>query len=256
MPVSKRTRFEVFKRDKFTCQYCGQKAPEIVLHLDHVEPSSLGGGNEIINLVTSCKECNQGKSNVRLSDDSAIEKQRHQAELLQERREQLEMVLEWQRGLIDIEGEQVESVGQFFSECVPGYSLNETGIASIRRLLSRFSITEVLEAIRISAAHYLEYDSNGNLTQPSVEAAIAKIGGICTVRRRELVSPGSKDLYYVRGILRQRLDYVNESMVLPLLREALDAGIGSEDLKELAATASSWTRFRDTVRDWTAGEEA
>jgi len=33
--VPKSVRFEVFKRDSFTCKYCGAKAPEAVLHVDH-----------------------------------------------------------------------------------------------------------------------------------------------------------------------------------------------------------------------------
>jgi 5-methylcytosine-specific restriction endonuclease McrA len=41
--MTKRTRFEVFKRDKFACQYCGRKAPEVLLRVDHIEPHSKGG---------------------------------------------------------------------------------------------------------------------------------------------------------------------------------------------------------------------
>lgn len=36
--LSKKTRFEVFKRDSFTCQYCGRSAPEVVLQVDHIKP--------------------------------------------------------------------------------------------------------------------------------------------------------------------------------------------------------------------------
>lgn len=62
--VSTRTRFEVFKRDRFTCQYCGQTPPAIILHCDHILALSNGGGSEMDNLVTSCASCNLGKSNV------------------------------------------------------------------------------------------------------------------------------------------------------------------------------------------------
>jgi len=55
------TRFEVFKRDQFKCQYCGRCAPEIVLEIDHVDPHSKGGSDEILNLITSCRDCNSGK---------------------------------------------------------------------------------------------------------------------------------------------------------------------------------------------------
>jgi hypothetical protein len=59
--VSSKLRFEVFKRDGFTCQYCGRKTPAVVLELDHIDPKSKGGGNEETNLITSCFDCNRGK---------------------------------------------------------------------------------------------------------------------------------------------------------------------------------------------------
>jgi hypothetical protein len=54
-------RFEIFRRDNFTCQYCGRKAPEVRLQVDHIVAWSRGGSNDISNLVTSCVECNIGK---------------------------------------------------------------------------------------------------------------------------------------------------------------------------------------------------
>lgn len=55
-------RFEIFKRDCFTCQYCGAKPPGVLLHVDHILPIAKGGGNESSNLVTACQDCNQGKA--------------------------------------------------------------------------------------------------------------------------------------------------------------------------------------------------
>lgn len=55
-------RFAVFKRDSFTCQYCGRRAPEFPLHVDHVVPWASGGRTELSNLRTACSECNLGKS--------------------------------------------------------------------------------------------------------------------------------------------------------------------------------------------------
>ena len=59
--LGKSVRFDVFKRDHFTCQYCGAQPPSIVLVVDHIHPVSKGGTNEIENLTTACEPCNQGK---------------------------------------------------------------------------------------------------------------------------------------------------------------------------------------------------
>jgi hypothetical protein len=55
-------RFEVLRRDNFTCRYCGRKAPSVRLQVDHVVPWSAGGSDELSNLVAACIECNIGKS--------------------------------------------------------------------------------------------------------------------------------------------------------------------------------------------------
>lgn len=64
MAVSKRLRFEVFRRDNHTCRYCGESAPNVKLTVDHVVPVSLGGSDEPGNLVAACGDCNSGKTSV------------------------------------------------------------------------------------------------------------------------------------------------------------------------------------------------
>jgi 5-methylcytosine-specific restriction endonuclease McrA len=55
-------RFQILHRDNFTCVYCGRKAPNVILHVDHVVPKSKSGKSTADNLVTACLECNIGKS--------------------------------------------------------------------------------------------------------------------------------------------------------------------------------------------------
>ena len=61
MAVSKTTRFQVLKRDGHACQYCGAKAPDAKLTVDHVIPVALGGSDKPDNLVAACRDCNAGK---------------------------------------------------------------------------------------------------------------------------------------------------------------------------------------------------
>ena len=55
------SRINIFARDKFTCQYCGQKPHRSQLNLDHVVPRSLGGRTTWENVVCSCVDCNRRK---------------------------------------------------------------------------------------------------------------------------------------------------------------------------------------------------
>ncbi len=55
-------RFDVFRRDHFTCVYCGGQSPQVVLECDHVVAVAKGGTDTMDNLVTACYDCNRGKS--------------------------------------------------------------------------------------------------------------------------------------------------------------------------------------------------
>ena len=57
------TRFHVFLRDRFSCQYCGRVLPAAALTFEHVIPRSRGGLTTWGNIVTACVPCNTGKGN-------------------------------------------------------------------------------------------------------------------------------------------------------------------------------------------------
>ncbi|HUI17685.1 MAG TPA: HNH endonuclease [Alphaproteobacteria bacterium] len=65
------TRFNVFLRDYFTCQYCGTRKPTQELTFDHLVPRSRGGRTTWENVVTACGQCNLLKGN-RLPRESGV----------------------------------------------------------------------------------------------------------------------------------------------------------------------------------------
>lgn len=87
MAISKSLRYQVLRRDNHTCQYCGGTPPEVRLVVDHVVPVALGGDDSPSNLLTSCGDCNAGKSAT--PADAAVvkgvgERQREWAEALRQ----------------------------------------------------------------------------------------------------------------------------------------------------------------------------
>ncbi len=55
------SRYNIFARDRSTCQYCGRKYAKSELNLDHVIPRALGGKTIWENIVCSCVNCNRKK---------------------------------------------------------------------------------------------------------------------------------------------------------------------------------------------------
>lgn len=60
-PCVKFSRYNVYYRDNWTCQYCTKKFPTTELTFDHVLPRSRGGQTSWENIVTCCNKCNTKK---------------------------------------------------------------------------------------------------------------------------------------------------------------------------------------------------
>lgn len=253
--IRKSVRFEVLKRDSFTCQYCGQKAPDVVLQIDHITPVADGGTNDILNLVTSCRECNSGKSDRRLSDDSVVQKCRAQADELQARRQQVELISRWHMGLSGIEAEAVDALEAFWLRATGAdeqESLTDNAKDELKRIAKRCGHETVCKAITAAAGKLLMAGEAGDFV--AREEAFNSIGKICGVMKAAEKDPGVERLFYIRGILRRRLFYVNEKACIVLLKDARDAGIEIDYLQELAKQVKSWTEFRTIVESNMLGD--
>lgn len=150
--LSKRTRFEVFKRDLFTCQYCGATPPEAVLEVDHIEPKAEGGGDEESNLVTACFACNRGKSAIPLTvaPEGLVER----ATRIAEAEEQLAGYREVMRAHQDRKEADVwEVIQTLYGEL----ETTHERFGSVERFLARLPLEEVLEAARITRANMSHY---------------------------------------------------------------------------------------------------
>lgn len=175
--IPKSVRFEVFKRDKFTCQYCGESAPNVILEIDHITPVAKGGSNEIMNLITSCRDCNRGKTDKKLDDNTAVMVQKKQLDVIQERREQLEMMLQWRQALTNEIEIEIDAIDVYFMDNTR-WGFSEAGRTHIRKLIKRFGFPEVYDACEIAIDKYY------NGTESSWNNALEKIGGICYNKRK------------------------------------------------------------------------
>lgn len=244
--ISKKIRFEVFKRDSFSCQYCGAKAPDIVLHIDHICPVSKGGTNDLLNLITSCEDCNSGKSNRELTDDSVVEKQRRQLDDLQEKKEQLEMMFKWQKGLLDIESETLSMLAEYWGELVPGYNLNKNGERSLKKLVKTFPLDEIMKSMKIATDQYIKHH-DGDVTAESVEIAWKKVGGVCAYRKKGETDPNIGKVFYIKAILKNRGIYINEKYFFKLMRDAVNANLCLEGITELSKKVKHWNDFAEEI---------
>lgn len=204
-PIPKKLRFEIFKRDSFTCQYCGRMAPEVILEVDHILPVSKGGKNDIFNLVTSCCDCNRGKSNIIISDKAEIMLQKEQLKKMNEQKKQVQMMIEWKNELLLLEKEQVDAIESIFS--YTGFKFSNSDKNKCISAIKKYGFEEVYESTQISFRQYYH-------DKYSFEKAIDYIFRICYVRKKEKENPFDCKFNHLKNVIKNEFgDYKRNEKV-------------------------------------------
>ena len=237
--ISKKTRFEVFKRDSFTCQYCGLSAPGVILEIDHLEPVSKGGTNDMFNLITACFDCNRGKGKRKISENDTLKKQKEQLKEINLRREQLKMMLEWKNELDKFDNEQLQLVTDKFEE-LSEIKINDFAKNQLKKWIKSFGVVEILDCLEISFSQYYRSDED-------IEKVFAYIPKIASMRKRQIQNPALKEINYCKAVLKNRLRYFDEKFYYQITKD-----LTLEDckaLKEVAFICSNWTEFKTMFYD-------
>ena len=164
MSLSKSKRFEVFKRDNFTCRYCGKKPPAVVLEVDHVLPKCEGGEDDEFNLVTACFDCNRGKGKRQLIDNHVADLAEPNFDVTEERLDQLKAYYE---NLTEIEmviDAYVEALDNYWWQelaSLEDWGWKEKRLANLRRLLHQTDFYTLKDCMSIAFSNkpYWEPDS-------------------------------------------------------------------------------------------------
>jgi len=158
--ISKRLRFEIFKRDSFTCQYCSAKPPKIPLEIDHIMPVSKGGTNSIDNLITACFDCNRGKSNIELDNvPKSLSDKIERVKLAQTQYKQYLRVLKKQDKIINDDIDKIDLIYQTYHS---GWCFNDKFRISVNKFIESIGIHEVSDSME-KACCKINLDSEGVL---------------------------------------------------------------------------------------------
>ena len=202
--MSQKLRFEVFKRDLFTCQYCGKKAPDVILEIDHIKPISKGGSNAIENLATACKECNRGKGAKKLSDLSEVEKSRQQLEELQEKKNMVDLICQWKEEFEDLNGYMVDKIEERFFDLIDSeeeMNFKTSYRRKIAREIEEVGFDFILEAVDIAVDQYVKTNDKS-----SAEFALKRLTGIARNLKRYAKNPIEKDKSYTYNKAKKKFN--------------------------------------------------
>ena len=146
--ISKKLRFEVFKRDNFTCQYCSAKPPKVPLEIDHIIPVIKGGTNDDYNLITACFDCNRGKGKHSL--ENSMPTQDEQIDRLKEAHLQYKIYLKFLKDTAKQQTQTVQMVCDVYEEIYYGETFTPKFRISIKQFIDKLGVDEVILAMEKS----------------------------------------------------------------------------------------------------------
>lgn len=229
--IPKKTRFNVFKRDSFTCQYCGVSAPDVILHIDHILPVSKGGTNKLTNLVTSCINCNLGKSDKTLNDDSAVKKQMNQLKHNQDRIEQIKMIAQW--ASMQSLRPEIDQLNKTIKQ-LNGQTLSDYGVKWAKKLIKKHGFSNLINWI------YEAYDLYGDDYLEKVDSLINYKNSF----------DDDRHWMYSVGILRNRLSYYDGRKSSIALTKAKANGLTKDEYRQLVLTCRNWSEYMGILEEY------
>jgi hypothetical protein len=154
--ISKKLRFEVFKRDCFTCQYCSSKPPKVPLEVDHIIPVCKGGKNNIDNLITACFDCNRGKSGNELTSipKTILEKSQGKKVALLQYKEYQKILLK-EKMQIELD---INSVELIYNSVFSDYCFTDKFKISVKKFIKEIGIESVIDAMETSCNRIYDED--------------------------------------------------------------------------------------------------
>jgi len=219
----------------------------VVLHVDHINPVANGGNNDIFNLVTSCVDCNQGKADRLLSDNSALVKQQNQAKLVSEKHQQIEMLAKWHKEMAQLDLKVEQIVRDEINKHLEPVRRSVSDIffnSEIRRAIKKYPLNVVLDSINASATIYLkDIRSSDDWAE-----YINKIPKICYWKNEELKNPHLNE-YRKIAFTAKKLwwnCYVNE-LVNEIKNLHEDHGLEISQIKKIAFGVKSISEFRQSA---------
>lgn len=173
MTLSVKTRFEVFKRDRFTCQYCGKHPPDVLLEADHILPHAAGGSDDMANLTTACSDCNRGKGARMLEEGTGPAINVNAVAEMQERLEQAKAYMETLGALESLTEEQIRRVNEAWAKAFGATAVERDSGSywvfqgngypyggewpderSVKRFIKKLGLEQVLDAVDITASRF------------------------------------------------------------------------------------------------------
>ena len=246
----------ILERDEFTCTECGQQVPKVLLYIDKIlspeTEDAFAGQPEEDKYTCLCESCYK-QAHGHLQFKAATR--------TAERRQQLEMMVEWRRENRCLASDANAYLIDYINGKIEPYSLTKQGAQNVRKAIRKSNFTTALDAIDETFDHYVTYDKGEDINKASVDEFLSKIGGYLYINS---LPPVEKEMYHILNSCKSRFRWWDQQTAKGLVLNYIDAlreqGWSEdrilEDLKTELLRASNeqrnWSQWTDLLEKWTS----
>lgn len=141
----------------------------------------------------------------------------------------------------------VADMADLWASLVKPFELNDVGRSELGQLLDKFGAAIILDSMKVAVNKHVQME-DGVPTAATVNMAWHYIVKVASVKLGDIKQPNLKDVFYIRGILRNRFNYCNEVLARQLLEEAIESGADVDALKKMAKYTRNWTEWHQEMR--------
>ncbi|MBO4509111.1 MAG: hypothetical protein J5747_10825 [Spirochaetaceae bacterium] len=158
------------------------------------------------------------------------------------------MLFEWHKSLQNSIEDSIQKLTEYWELLGQNqFRLTDSGIKVIRDIKFSNSDDEILTAMDIAKKQYFKFE-NQMVTEESYTFAFSKIAGIIRGSKYDKSRPEINKLYYIRGILKNRIKYYfDENQAITILKEAYKSGLSIEELTEIAKRVRNWSGWKSEI---------
>ncbi|MBN1406916.1 MAG: hypothetical protein JW956_03965 [Calditrichaceae bacterium] len=241
-PEYKRIKYEIFEKDSFKCQSCGMGAPVVTLQLIRIQDTLQNDKwLDTAFLSTSCKICEKKKSG---ADEKNMQNVFMSIDELEERLQQLKMLINWRKGMLNIRKQQLNKIIIYWEHKIAGFETSNAQKKYLAAYISKYSCDEIQSAMDMAIDKFIKYDDDGNLDQSSILTAFSKIPEICQTKTEIINAHESDGLQRIHNQLKQTINgFFDPNRASQWLNYARSWEVPIDDLFKMASSVKSWTEF-------------
>jgi hypothetical protein len=163
---------------------------------------------------------------------------------LEERLQQLKMLINWRKGMLNIRKQQLTNLITYWEDKIPDFETNNDQKKFLAAYISKYSSDEIMAAMDMTVDKFIKFNDDGTIDRTSILTAFSKIPEICQTKTEIVNAHETDGLQRIHNQLEKGIGgFFDSNRANQWLNYARSWEVPIDDLFKMASSVKSWTEF-------------